>query len=199
MDVEEKLKFPFFQNYHEILNKDLTIKTAKPERSLLKLSLTDCQQIREYSWILFQILSQSDARSLEEYIIEYGTNNSNFQELIQSILTKQNSQNLLSIWEFYLNNLVILRELWIECNVLRKVAVFIRQNFADEVGKADLCKKNKASSFAKNVRSLNNKFKWLNWGNSIDYAGSSRNSKRTWRDNSYSSVLSYLICGEREK
>jgi hypothetical protein len=32
-----------------------------------------------------------------------------------------------------------LKELWLECNVLRRAAVNIRQTFADPISKADLC------------------------------------------------------------
>jgi hypothetical protein len=32
-----------------------------------------------------------------------------------------------------------LKELWLECNVLRRAAVYVRQTFADDISKADLC------------------------------------------------------------
>ena len=32
-----------------------------------------------------------------------------------------------------------LREMWLECNVLRRAAVNVRQTFADPISKADLC------------------------------------------------------------
>jgi len=32
-----------------------------------------------------------------------------------------------------------LRELWLECNVLRRAGVYVRQTFSDPISKADLC------------------------------------------------------------
>jgi len=46
----------------------------------------------------------------------------------------------------------ILKELWIEANVLRKVAAFLRQSFADPISKADLTdSKSDASKMARGL------------------------------------------------
>ncbi len=34
------------------------------------------------------------------------------------------------------------RELWLECNVLRRAGIYVRQTFADFISKADLCDNN---------------------------------------------------------
>ena len=48
--------------------------------------------------------------------------------------------------------LMELRELWLECNVLHKTAVFLRQCFADPVSRAVLTDaKDKNSKFARNI------------------------------------------------
>ena len=50
------------------------------------------------------------------------------------------------------NLLKIMRELWIECNVLRRTAVFLRQSFADTVSRATLTNaKDKNSKFARSI------------------------------------------------
>lgn len=33
----------------------------------------------------------------------------------------------------------VLRDMWVECNALRKAAVFIRQTFRDPISRADFC------------------------------------------------------------
>lgn len=53
--------------------------------------------------------------------------------------------------------LVVIRDLWVECNVLRKIAVYIRQCFADKISRASLTDaKDKNSKFARNVISIHN-------------------------------------------
>jgi hypothetical protein len=48
--------------------------------------------------------------------------------------------------------LMVLRELWLEINVLHKTAVFLRQCFADPVSRANLTDaKDKNSKFARNI------------------------------------------------
>ena len=50
------------------------------------------------------------------------------------------------------NLLKVLRELWIECNVLRRIAMFLRQSFADTVSRATLTNaKDKNSKFARSI------------------------------------------------
>lgn len=48
-----------------------------------------------------------------------------------------------------------MRELWIECNVLRRTAVFLRQSFADTVSRATLTNaKEKNAKFARSIISI---------------------------------------------
>ena len=44
------------------------------------------------------------------------------------------------------------RELWLECNVLRRAGMYVRQTFADFISKADLCDNfNEQSKIARNM------------------------------------------------
>lgn len=87
------------------------------------------------------IFEQTGCQKLEEYIIELGENSEEFQRLLVDILGESARTN-----QF----LTILREMWIECNVLRQTAVFLRQCFADPVSRSTLADgKDKRSKLAR--------------------------------------------------
>ena len=112
------MSFPFFQKYSELLGVDLTNKEDE-NKNELKLSLDEANLIFDHTgW-----------QKLEEYIIELGENSEEFQKLLVEILGESPRTN-----QF----LTILREMWIECNVLRQTAVFLRQWFADPVSRSSL-------------------------------------------------------------
>jgi len=75
------------------------------------------------------IYEQTGCMKLEDYIIELGENSEEFQKMIVDILGNSPRTN-----QF----LIIIREMWVECNVLRQTVVYLRQCFADAVSRANL-------------------------------------------------------------
>jgi hypothetical protein len=61
--------------------------------------------------------SETECRKIEEYIIELGENSNEFQLVFMDILGKNNKAK---------DILMVLRELWLETNVLHKTAIFLR-------------------------------------------------------------------------
>lgn len=76
------------------------------------------------------IFDRTGAQSLEQYICLSGSSGPEFAELIMHVVQPAVKANEL------LNNL---KEMWLECNVLRKAAIYVRQTFADVISKADMC------------------------------------------------------------
>jgi hypothetical protein len=87
----------------------LTEKTAKNERDLVMLTMDET----------VKLFMESECKLLEEYITELGENSHEFQMLFMDILGKSNKAKGRDI-------LLMIRELWLECNVLHKTAVFLR-------------------------------------------------------------------------
>lgn len=134
-DVDAKLGFPCFQKYSGVFGCDLTDKTAKVERDSLMLGLDETVRLEV----------ESECRLLEEYVSELGENSHEFQLAFADILGKGQKAKGKDI-------LLIIRELWLECNVLHKTAVFLRQCFADTVCKAALTDaKDKDSKLARGL------------------------------------------------
>lgn len=80
---------------------------------------------------------------LEEYVIEIGENLNVFEEVLKDVF----SENI-NVLEF----IRILKDLWIENNMLHKVSIFIRQCFADSICRANLTNPtNKNSKFARSL------------------------------------------------
>lgn len=95
-------------------------KTAKAQRNFLKISLEEVQYI----------FDRTGAQSLEQYICLSGSSGPDFAELIMHAMQPAVRANEL------LNSL---KEMWLECNVLRRAAIYVRQTFADVISKTDLC------------------------------------------------------------
>jgi len=75
--------------------------------------------------------------------MQYGTNPVEISMIVNKVFLNKSKGT-----EF----IEILKELWIETNVIRKAAVFVRQAFSDEISKADLCEANNESSkIARNI------------------------------------------------
>jgi hypothetical protein len=107
VNVESYMGFPFFQKYSEHLGVDLTTSECGSHEAL-NLKLDDANEIFE----------QTGCQKLEDYIIELGENSEEFQRVLLDILGPSPSTH-----QF----LTICREMWVECNVLRQTAVFLRQ------------------------------------------------------------------------
>lgn len=134
-DIDAKLGFPTFQKYSSVFGCDLTDKTAKVERDSLMLALDETVKLEV----------ESECKMIEEYIVELGENSHEFQMAFMDILGKGQKAKGKDI-------LMIIRELWLETNVLHKTAVFLRQCFADPVSKAILTDaKDKNSKFARGI------------------------------------------------
>ena len=132
-DVESKLGFPTFQRYSELFGTDLTERTAKAEREQLLLSHTEVLKLQE----------ETDCATVEEYVVELGENANEFQLMFMDVLGRSNKAK---------DVLAVLRDLWLETNVLHKAAVFLRQCFADPVSRAVLSDaKDKNAKFARNL------------------------------------------------
>jgi len=134
-DIDAKMGFPTFQKYASVFGCDLTDKTAKVERDSLMLGQDETVKLEV----------ESECKMLEEYIVELGENSHEFQMAFIDILGKGQKAKGKDI-------LMIIRELWLETNVLHKTAVFLRQCFGDPVSKASLTDaKDKNSKFARGV------------------------------------------------
>ena len=106
-NFEGKLNFHTFQKFSSILGIPLLPKTAKQQRGLLKLSLEEVQFLYD----------NTGAQSLEQYIILQGQTNGDFTGIVTRLLSATaKSQEFLDQ----------LRELWLECNVLRRAGVYVR-------------------------------------------------------------------------
>ena len=66
---------------------------------------------------VIKLLEETDCRSIEEYIVELGENANEFQLMFMDVLGKNNKAK---------DILMILRDLWLEVNVLHKTAIFLR-------------------------------------------------------------------------
>jgi len=133
--VESYMSFPFFQKYSEILGVDLTTGDFDDKKDL-KLKKEEANAIFE----------NTGCQKLEDYIIELGENSEEFQKVIVDILGVSPRTN-----QF----LTIIREMWVECNVLRQVSVFLRQCFTDPVSRAILTNgKDKNSKYARSIAKL---------------------------------------------
>ena len=76
-------------------------------------------------------------------MIAYGANPIEFSMLVQrTFYNFQKSKEFIQL----------LRELWIECNVIRRAGVWVRLTFADRISKADWC--DSLSDDSKLARSL---------------------------------------------
>lgn len=119
-NFEAKLNFPTFQKLSQLLGTQLLPKTSKVQRALLKVSLEEVQFI----------FDRTGAQQLDQYITMCGQSNGDFTELVGKVLAPPaKAQEMVDN----------LKELWLECNVLRRAAVYVRQTFADAISKADLC------------------------------------------------------------
>jgi hypothetical protein len=109
-DIDTKLGFPTFQNYSGVFGIDLTQKTAaKMERDSLHMTLEEC----------LKLYGESECKMVEEYVCELGENSHEFQMAFMDILGSASKSKGKDI-------LLMLRELWVETNVLHKTAVFLR-------------------------------------------------------------------------
>ena len=88
----------------------MTQKTAaKMERDSLHMTLEEC----------LKLYGESECKMVEEYVCELGENSHEFQMAFMDILGSASKSKGKDI-------LMILRELWVETNVLHKTAVFLR-------------------------------------------------------------------------
>lgn len=99
--------FPNFQRFSELFGVDLTEKAAKEEREQIMLTHKEVNKLFE----------ETECKSIEEYIVELGENANEFQLLLMDVLGKNNKAK---------DILMVLRELWLEVNVLHKTAIFLR-------------------------------------------------------------------------
>jgi hypothetical protein len=88
---------------------DLTEKTAKIERDSVFMTLEET----------VKLYGESECKLLEEYVAELGENSHEFQMAFMDILGKGSKAKGKDI-------LLMIRELWVETNVLHKTAVFMR-------------------------------------------------------------------------
>ena len=115
---------------------DLTDRTSKVERDSLMLGLEETVKLE---------VESGQCKMLEDYVRELGENSHEFQLAFMDILGKGQKAKGKDI-------LLIIRELWLETNVLHKTAVFLRQCFADPVSKAILTDaKDKNAKFARGI------------------------------------------------
>jgi hypothetical protein len=105
--VDSYLTFPFFQKYSDMLGIDLT-GDQFDDKIDLKIQKEEALALYENTGCL----------KLEDYIIELGENSEEFQKVIVEILGVSARTN-----QF----LTIIREMWVECNVLRQTVVYLRQ------------------------------------------------------------------------
>eukprot|EP00347_Sterkiella_histriomuscorum_P009628 403340479 len=132
-NIESKLTFPNFQKYSDLFGVTLLPKNARDLRARLKISIEEVQFIHD----------RCGAQCLEQFAIQYGVNTVEFSMIVSKVFMNQGKAQ-----EF----LGILKELWLECNAIRRAAVFVRQTFSDRVSKADLCENlSENSKLARNL------------------------------------------------
>ena len=89
------------------------------------------------------LYEHTGGQSLENYVTFQGHSNGDFGTIVQKCLSPPAKAQ-----EFMDN----CRELWLECNVLRRAGMYVRQTFADFISKADLCDNfNEQSKIARNM------------------------------------------------
>ncbi len=108
-------------------------KGHKSERDKLGITSDNIRSLHE----------ETECSSIEEYVIEIGENTKEFQAVVEEKMGKSTE-----IKQFQ----SLLGELWLECNVLHKTAVFLRQCFADPISRACLTDaKDKNAKFARHL------------------------------------------------
>ena len=122
VNIRDFMDFPNISNYVSIFGLDLSQKQVKDERAKLKITYDDVMTIK----------ANLNVSSLEEYVTMYGINPIEFQRVCGQAFTSRHK-----LKEFY----TLLRNLWVECNVLRKVFMFLNQSFNDEISLANLAEK----------------------------------------------------------
>ena len=133
--MDAKLGFPTYQKKIEVFGVDLTNKLSTYERDQLLLKIDETHKL----------YVETECKMLEDFITELGENSHEFQMALMDVLGKENKAKVREI-------VMTLRELWLETNVLHKVAVFLRQCFADPVSRAMLTdSKDKHSKFARGI------------------------------------------------
>ena len=102
------------------------------ERQQLKLPGTEA----------LKLFNLTGCQKLEDYIIEMGENSQEFQVIYdQQILAEKTDKST--------SFMLLLKELWTECNVMRNIATFLRLSFSDKISRAVLIDaKDKFSKFA---------------------------------------------------
>ena len=111
----------------------MTLKPNKPDRNILKITLDEALVLYE----------QTGAQCLQEYILEFQSNKIDFSNAVQTAMLTSGKAKVL---------LEIIEELYIECNVLRSTAVFMRQCFADPINRHPLyIGKDPVSRLARNL------------------------------------------------
>jgi hypothetical protein len=108
-DVDAKMGFPTFQRYSSVFGCDVTQRASKVERDSLMLTMDEA----------VKLYMESECKMLEEYVCELGENSHEFQMAFMDILGKGSKAKGKDI-------LIIIRELWVETNVLHKTSVFLR-------------------------------------------------------------------------
>lgn len=122
VNIRDFMDFPFITNYVPLFSKDLSQKNLKEERARLKITYDDVMVIK----------TNLSISSLEEYVMMFGVHPIEFQRVCSQAFTSRHK-----LKEFY----TLLRNLWVECNVLRKVFMFLNQSFNDEISLASLSEK----------------------------------------------------------
>lgn len=79
LDVENRVTFPYFQQYCQILSTNLAMKNNKVERQRLQMSLDEASEFYHHTKTL----------SLEEMIVEFMSDPQSFQNLTYSIFSSQ--------------------------------------------------------------------------------------------------------------
>ncbi|CDW78552.1 UNKNOWN [Stylonychia lemnae] len=134
LEIDEKfLKQTSYKLFKNCYGVDLTADDAFKERRQLFISQEEATEIFEVT----------QCKQLEEYIIEIGENTQAFQEVLTDLLREN-----VKVDEF----IGILKNLWVENNLMHRIAIYYKQSFADEVSRAFLIdQKDKNSKFARNL------------------------------------------------
>ena len=130
--MESKLTFPSFQKFSELMGISMLPKNAKQYRIQLKLSIEEAQFLYD----------RTGCDKLEQYIFTFGLDSMDFALMVNKVFVNQTKAQ-----EF----VDALKDLWIESNVLRKSAVFVRQSFSDGISKAKLSENNEGARVARGM------------------------------------------------
>ena len=132
------MKLRVFSKAIPYLGDDLTLKHSEQARTILGVTFEESMRI----------FSLSTVCKIEDYLLQFTINPQTFNDYAKKALSVIKLKKLTG------NNkqtLEILKEMWQEISMLRKIAAFIKLNFGDPISKAILCESTDLAGISRSV------------------------------------------------